>query len=906
MNCRQVERLLSDQIEGLVSQQQAERIAAHLRDCAACRRLRDEIAAAGVDLRAAIEWPRSAEIDRRALDSWLAERDAGRRSRVAGFPRAAIHSPAGRAVALGACAAVLLLAGLAPRLLLGREEAPVGQNRQGGAGIARVEAEGLVARRLALPGRSGAGKKQTDSPGLAGVIQPDREGVEPRPSAAPPFPGNRAPSTEHRAQASRDDLASLNGDPVADARWWAPVTEEGWREVEARMLRNVRVRDDFVQIPLPRLADMSGKQIAAAVQQYRREAAIVDARLSRNVTAQQKAAALSDVCDHLRETSGVRLAAGSSVADEKVTLFCKGVPLRDVMRQLSRPFGYTWIRSGAAGEYRYELVQDLRSQLLEEELRNRDRTESLLALERDLQRYRPYLGLTPDEALAQSRTATGPQKALLETLAGPAWAGIQIYFRLSAQELAALRAGQEVTYSGAPRPGERSMPSEVARGILQTMRDRRLVLDSGRYVYTPDNTAPGAIPPAALPEASGRVHLRMLQKEVGQFALNAQVYYFTLVNGEIGYTGGAGRTCGSGVSSTTFKPNNGQVNASLATDPALRRPATLSLAVGSKGARKVDTADVLEAIHLASGSPVVGDYYTRLYAAETLSTRNMPLFEALNRLADATRLRWRREGAWLQFRTTNYYDERVKEVPNRLLARWAEARRRHGALTLEELVEIAQLPDAQLDAESMAEGARERWKLAEWDVARQALTRPHLRFLAGFGPAQRQEAMSATGLLFSKMSLAQQQRYLALGLTGGPLESLADLDGATLRVDYTQPGWFQWGESGWSGRYTRWVIPLELSPRGRRVPRPPVRERTREATLQAVRRVDPELRKALLAAVCRGDSRLPVSPHVVEEDQIVPTKLDLAFVYIPGSTNARDLWEYHPGVNGQCGLGWPQ
>jgi hypothetical protein len=151
------------------------------------------------------------------------------------------------------------------------------------------------------------------------------------------------------------------------------------------------------------------------------------------------------------------------------------------------------------------------------------------------------------------------------------------------------------------------------------------------------------------------------------------------------------------------------------------------------------------------------------------------------------------------------------------------------------------------------------------------------------------------------MSLSQQQQYLALGLTGGPLQGLSDLAGATLRVEYTQPGWFQWGECGWSSRYTRWVVPLELSPQGRRVPRPPVRERTREATLQAVRRVDTGLREALLRAVCAADPRLPKAPHVVEEDQIFPTKLDLAFIYIPGATNARPLFEIHPGVSGEVG-----
>src|SRR5205814_5392538 len=139
----------------------------------------------------------------------------------------------------------------------------------------------------------------------------------------------------------------------------------------------------------------------------------------------------------------------------------------EVMRQLSRSFGYTWLRTrqalgvgrqalgGNTGDtnaqrptpnasYRYELVQDLRSQLLEEELRNRDRNEALLALAREIERYRPYLGLSPNDALARAQRAPESEKPLLETYADVGWAPIQMYFRLSPQELTLLRAGQEL------------------------------------------------------------------------------------------------------------------------------------------------------------------------------------------------------------------------------------------------------------------------------------------------------------------------------------------------------------------------------------------------------------------------------------------------------------------------------
>src|SRR2546425_12827715 len=132
--------------------------------------------------------------------------------------------------------------------------------------------------------------------------------------------------------------------------------------------------------------------------------------------------------------------------------------MREGMRQLSRPFGYTWLRSGKPGEYRYELVQELRSQLLEEELRNRDRHAALLALEQELEKYRPYLHLTPAEMLARSKSAPPAEGKLLETLSGLAYGPIQMSFRLSPQEMAAMRAGQWLSFRADPRSDDLPLP----------------------------------------------------------------------------------------------------------------------------------------------------------------------------------------------------------------------------------------------------------------------------------------------------------------------------------------------------------------------------------------------------------------------------------------------------------------
>jgi hypothetical protein len=266
---------------------------------------------------------------------------------------------------------------------------------------------------------------------------------------------------------------------------------------------------------------------------------------------------------------------------------------------------------------------------------------------------------------------------------------------------------------------------------------------------------------------------------------------------------------------------------------------------------------------------IVADYYTRLYPPTALTVTGQTLFDALNRLADTMRFRWQvdREQNWLQFRSASYYDDRLKEVSNRLLACWSASRQKHGALTLDDLVEIALLSDAQLDGVEMAEGARECSGLAEWDAARNGNTRAHLRFLATLSPAQRQAAASAEGLALDRLSPAQQQQFLSHLL---PAEKdpdwetfMANLQGITLQVGYTIPGAFEWH------------APEDLVGPGWAPLRPArVRERTLAATLQAARRYDPN----------------------VTEAQISPTNLNVTFIYTRRDGESLDVHGF--GRNG--------
>jgi hypothetical protein len=870
MKCQECEELIATATrDGL----ETDAVAPHLARCGACRDYATharEVAAILSEWRAPAPERSTAAAAREAvLTQLIADRtvrSAGDEAHAVTFPRRWNRAPLLSLPAFGtATAAVALLLAV---LLLSRGghqrtvvrdaiRSPMAPRREAAPHQPALATDGSRTRGLPMQSPDATGRHDRRS------IGPGSRGRSPRDVAGLLLPGGRA--------SMGDDLTYVNEEREAAQTGWTGLTRGEMTAAATPIRRDARRGDDFVTLPFPRLAalGLTGDRTAvAAVESYQREAAVVDLRLTREVTLALKATALSDLCDRLRGDTDIQLEAGPSVADEKVTLFCEKLPLREVMRQLARPFGYTWLRSGKRDEYRYELVQDLRSQLIEEELRNRDRNAALLALEREMQCYRPYLSLSPDEALTRSKTAAPGDKKLLEKLAAQGWGPIQMYFRLSRNELAALRAGQALVFNQEPgtyrpdnaQPGEQSLPPGVARGVLQAYRGVRIGSRDGQLTleFGKDGESPTGLPPASVPEVRGVVTLTLQQSELGQFVLDGESGI--LITANSGTITGNGPYA-VGLSPRVVAPDNRGANARLAHDPTMRSsisvrpqpscgvdPSPLRGGAGGEvhPEAKVTSADVLEALYRATGMPIVADYYTCLYPITEVSVRNQPLFDTLNHLADKMRLQWKKEGSWLQFRSTSYYHDRLKEVPNRLLTRWAASRRQHGALPLDDLLEIAQLSDAQLDATEMAKGARECFGLREWDIARHQRMRPHLRCLAQLTPVQREIAMTAAGLPFRQMSLAQQRQFIAVALVGW-LKSLEELPEAIVRVGYTQPGTFE--------------LKLPGDPRRESIHWALVREPTRMAALEAARRIDPR----------------------VDEAQVAPTGLAVTVAYTRGS-----------------------
>src|SRR5262249_11284215 len=123
----------------------------------------------------------------------------------------------------------------------------------------------------------------------------------------------------------------------------------------------------------------------------------------------------------------------------------------------------------------------------------------------------------------------------------------------------------------------------------------------------------------------------------------------------------------------------------------------------------LNTADVWEEVHRVTGRPVLADAYTRLYALSAVMVGRKPLFDALCQVGDALGARWKQDGEFLLCRSTSYFWDKLKEVPNRDLARWQRDSQREGGLPFSDLLEMASLSDPQLDSTRVRQGIRHCW-----------------------------------------------------------------------------------------------------------------------------------------------------------------------------------------------------
>ena len=560
-----------------------------------------------------------------------------------------------------------------------------------------------------------------------------------------------------------DDMAYLDADGFDAYTQRVAAFVRTDADTLALELPELKGADSFVEVALPKLAGANAAADSAALRAYQDEKAISDPRLQKRVTLAKKAVSFGDLLEAIAKETGINISATRSVADDKLTVFCKDKPLRDLMRLVTQHFGFTWERTGSEPEFVYRLKQPLRNQFLEEELRNKDKNEALLALDKEMESLKKYFDMSPEQARETAEHAEGKEKEKLDLLGGIGWGPARLYFGLEADDQAALQAGKNLYYGNKGR----EIPKDLQANTLGALTGHAFVFDDGAISISSARSKTKADDPKGGKSpvdvgATPAMMLGMQHDELGQVSLMAHT----------GFSRGEGSAMSgvplaTGVSPSASSPKNAEANAAKKGQSDYKKPTELN---GAHQPRRVwknggqvpeeswTSADVLEAIHKATGKDVIGDYFTRLVPHKV---EKGLLFDVLSRTCDPLRLRWDEKEGWLTFRSTDFFNMRLKEVPGRLLEKWAALRKKNGSLSPEDLRELSRLTDDQLDASSMAEGAKTLYGLEEWDWVRTENIRPIWRFYDGLPSPLRTAMQSEKGVTFAQLGLDGQQKFLA-------------------------------------------------------------------------------------------------------------------------------------------------
>ncbi len=523
---------------------------------------------------------------------------------------------------------------------------------------------------------------------------------------------------------------------------------------------------------------------------------IADPRLTVAVGLKLKFKSFTDLCNELRTRTGVAISASPGVADDNVTVLCKPRSLASVLQRVEDLFGFTWVRTGAVRDYRYELTQTESSLRREAALRQRTLRAAQFALDREAEEYRKLIALTDEERRDLGSRADPQTRTRLESLGYGADTAVMVYHNLSQVQKDQIFAGNKVALHSHPSRGESPIPDGAMAGI-----DKRM---SRIYVnQQPDRTevhysvpvgvpSPAGQPLNTLVGAGARIVMSANEGELGDVSLIAATTWHAdvLRMPQVSMSGITARA------EDVEHPENAKHNAALKGVSTFTHQVAWVVQPSCKTVAKhrgplvnpaSTRADVLEAIHLATGADVIGDSFARFFAPPDLSVSGQNLFESLCSVGDHMRMRWSRADGWLTFRTTTYFFERLADVPNRLLERWSAARVSKKTLQVQEMLEVAALSDRQLSNRREAERAMGCYGLQEWSELRDPEVRPHWRLAAGFPAAARARLCSSNGLMVATLPREHQTRVMSVLQAEGGDPSLNSRTLAAVRIRLLLP-----------------------------------------------------------------------------------------------------------------------
>lgn len=459
-----------------------------------------------------------------------------------------------------------------------------------------------------------------------------------------------------------------------------------------------------------------------------------ESRLSAPITLRLRQAPLCDLAALVSRETGVSLHTSEDTADERVTLFVRERPAREVLLKVAEHFDYSWVVQRAGEKRKLVLIQDLAAKRREQALRPdpaRDVEYFRNALERLVREAsRPEVRQLRRLPLAERRrrlqeleeALSGPlvrtsngftrgevrldpetrkrledERRLLGEATPESWqftpTGIAkvCYAAMPESLREALWKGEPVLLAYPPEQGRFPLKPEHARdmvsgglGHVASITDER----TGLPLYLPCQGVERVRVKLALERRGFETHLRVRLRTLGSYGNEERgrhrvecVVNETLEPGWVRpldtiRQGAVDETCrGLRDPVTLPSPKPDPLNARIPGLPRL--PGTSWL------------EDSLEHLSRLVPYPIIADGYVGGGLGGVVLEGEKPLHAALERLAHCFDRDIRFRDGYLLFRHANWAVQRSREPPARLVRKWQASIDRYGALRFADLLEIA-------------------------------------------------------------------------------------------------------------------------------------------------------------------------------------------------------------------------
>ncbi|HTE18670.1 MAG TPA: hypothetical protein VK689_09865 [Armatimonadota bacterium] len=579
-------------------------------------------------------------------------------------------------------------------------------------------------------------------------------------------------------------------------------------------------------------------------------------RLDKTIDLAMKDEPLADLLARVAKETGAPLKASPEVADERVTLFARSRPAREVLAVVAEHFDYSWVRGTSQGVERLTLYQDLAARQREQALRART-GGGIEALRESLEEQIRQRNSPEAQELARKTPEERHRRLdeLEERLRGrvvverrmEGGSLVTHYNRVPVQpeptkaEREALQREEQLLYQLSPERYTHFVETDAASRVYSILppegREALWRGEAVRFAYPSErNRIPlshrmavdlvsGALGHLAHREdpAGGRdipVPFQSVERLRGELYVegtgaDAELQIRVRTLGSFGDSGGITRVEQVFKTSPSFPdPNPRQSGPRLdEAAKALRQPITLPAASLPSG-KKSETpfADLLERIAAQIAYPVIADGYWSGAVKAAFESKGQPLAEVLDWASSQYDRTCRFRRGYLLLRHQDWAVRRAMEPPARAVRRWSASIRRHGVLPFQDLVEIG----GSLTPEQ-TEVLRDRWndripRTVYWLLASLEFTRPLLRVVHALPPGLRKTLDAGQPIPFRHLPpnvLAHVRRALigALERTGG-YDNRPSLDGRPF-----VPGQGFVEEDRVEAAWDKGVLRLERTPR---------------------------------------------------------------------------------------------